>query len=87
MLAAFLQHHGQFQLIVELLRQMLRKDDGVFMSDDGVHVLEENNPGHDWMRKASLGGFLVMLAEISGRMKELLGNDRRSEPNGGKIVK
>jgi hypothetical protein len=57
------------------------------MSDDGVHVLEENNSRHDWMRKASLGGFFVILTEISGGVKELLGNDRRSEPNGVKIVK
>src|SRR6266404_185029 len=66
---------------------MLRKNDWLFVTDDGVHVLEEDNPGHDGVGKAGFGGFLVMLPEIACGVEEFLRNDRRFEPDGGKIVK
>src|SRR6266446_4581667 len=87
MFAALLQHHGQFELVIQLLRQMLRKNDRLFVTDDGVYVLEENNPGHDRVGKARFGGFLVMLPEIARGVEEFLRNNRRFEPDGGKIVK
>src|SRR5260370_18154689 len=87
MFAALLQHHGQFELVIQLLRQMLRKNDRLFVTDDGVYVLEENNPGHDRVGKARFGGFLVMLPEIARGVEEFLRNDRRLEPDGGEIVK
>src|SRR6266853_2575435 len=87
MLAALLQHHGEFELIVELLRQMFRKNDWFFMPDDRVDVLEENNPRHDGVGKARLGGFLVVLPKVARGVEEFLWNDRRFEPGGGMIVK
>src|SRR6266478_7396221 len=66
---------------------MLRKNDRLFVTDDGVYVLEENNPGHDRVGKARFGGFLVMLPEIARGVEEFLRNNRRFEPDGGKIVK
>src|SRR5260370_1277868 len=49
MLAALLQHDGEFELVVEFLRQMFRKNDWFFMPDDRVHVLKENNPVMPWI--------------------------------------
>lgn len=86
-LAALLQHHSQFQLVVQLLCQVLRKNHRFFMADDRVYVLEENNPGHDRMRKAGLGRFFMVLPKIARRVEEFLGNDRRSQSDSGKIVK
>src|SRR6267154_1548574 len=77
MLAALLQHHGEFELVVELLRQMFRKNDWFFMPDDRVDVLEENNPRHDGVGKARLGGFLVVLPKVARGVEEFLWNDRR----------
>src|SRR5258708_29237254 len=52
-----------------------------------VHVLEENNPRYDGVRKARLCGFLVVLPEVARGVEEFLWNDRRFEPSGGMIVK
>src|SRR5437667_11907563 len=87
MLAALLQHHGEFELVVELLRQMFRKNDWFFMPDDRVNVLKENNPRHDGVRKARLGGLLVVLPEVAGGVEEFLWNNRRLETDDGMIVK
>jgi len=43
------------------------------VADDGVYVLEEDDPGHYWMGETGFAGFFVMLAEISGGVVELLG--------------
>ena len=48
------------------------------MPDDRVHVLKENNPWHDWVRKASFSGFFVVFPEIACGVEEFLRNDRRS---------
>src|SRR6267143_5486184 len=48
-LAALLYHDGQLGLVIQLLRQMFRKNDWLFVADDRVYVLEENNPRNDWM--------------------------------------
>jgi len=66
---------------------MLRINNWLFVADDRVDVLEENNPRHDWVGKARFGGFLVVLPEVAGRVEEFFWNDRRFEPDGGMIVK
>src|SRR5260370_30602657 len=66
---------------------MFRKNDRFFMPDDCVHVLKENNPWHDWVGKARLCGFLVVLPEVACSVEEFLWNDRRFEADGGMIVK
>src|SRR3982074_2285901 len=43
-LAAPLYHDGQFELVIQLLCQMPRKNDRFLMADDRIYVLEENNP-------------------------------------------
>ena len=81
MLAAFLQNDCQFEFVIQFLRQMLGINDRLVGADDGVHVLKENDPGHYGMREAGLGSFFMVLAEISGRVKELLRDDRRLQLN------
>src|SRR5260370_42240574 len=66
---------------------MLRKNDRLFVADDGVHVLEEDNPRHDGMGKAGFGSFLVVLPEIARGVEEFFRDDRRFEPDGGESVK
>jgi len=66
---------------------MLRKNDWLFMPDDGIYILKENNPWHDWVGKASFCGFFVVFPEITCGVEEFLWNDRRFEPDGGMIVK
>src|SRR5207253_10144450 len=51
-LAAFLQHNRQLQLVVKLLGQMLGIDYRLVVANDGVDVLEKDNPRHDRMRKS-----------------------------------
>src|SRR5260370_38989409 len=87
MLAALFEHDGKFEFVIQLLRQMFRKNDWFFMPDDPVHALAENNPRHDGVRKARLCGFLVVLPEVARGVEEFLWNDRRFEPSGGMIVK
>src|SRR5260370_24742074 len=57
------------------------------MADDVAQVLKENNPRHDGVRKARLGGFLVVLPKVARGVEEFLWNDRCFEPGGGLIVK
>src|SRR5260370_22512459 len=54
---------------------MLGIDDRLVVADDGVDILEEDDPRHDGMRKAGLGGFFMVLAEVTGGVKEPFGND------------
>src|SRR5258708_12348143 len=54
---------------------MLGIDDRLVVADDGVDILEEDDPRHDGMRKAGLGGFFMVLAEVTGGVKELFWND------------
>src|ERR1700704_2736346 len=42
-LAALLYYDSQFELVIQFLRQMPRKNDRFFMADNRVYVLEENN--------------------------------------------
>src|SRR5947208_7326811 len=78
-LAAFLQHDCQLQLVVKFLSQMLGVDYRLVLANDGIDVLEENNPGHHRMGKACFGRFLVVLAEIARGVKKLSRNDRRCQ--------
>src|SRR6267154_748310 len=66
---------------------MFRKNDWLFVADDRVDVLEENNPRHDGVGKARLRGFLVVLPEVARGVEEFFWNDRRFEPDGGIVVK
>ena len=58
---------------------MLGINHRLFVSDDRIHVLKENNPRHDRVRKTGLGSFFVVLSKISGRVKKLFGHDGRLE--------
>src|SRR5271169_5208950 len=71
-LAGFLQHHRKFKLIIQLFGQMLWINDLLLWPDDRVHILKKHNPGQHGMRKPGLLRFLMVFAEISGRVKEFL---------------
>ena len=77
--AALFQHHGKFELVVQLLRQVFGINNGFFVADDRVYVLEEHDPWHDWMRKTRARSFLVVFAKISCGMEKFPGNDWRLE--------
>ena len=76
-LAASFQHDSQFELVIQFLGEVLRIDHGFFVTDDRVHILKEDDPGHHRVRKARLGGLLMVLTEISRGMKKLFRDDRR----------
>ena len=68
--------HGELQLVVELVGQVLRVDHGLVGPDDRVDVLEEDDPGCDLVRPADLLRLLLVLAKVSGGVEELLRDDR-----------
>src|SRR5262244_1957581 len=49
---------------------MLGVDDGFVVTDNGVNVLEEHDPGHNRMGEACLARFFVMFAKVSRGVKE-----------------
>ena len=59
------QHDRELELVVELLGQVLRVDDGLVGADDRVDVLEEDDPGRDLVRPADLLRLLLVLAEVA----------------------
>src|SRR5215472_1159273 len=65
---------------------MLGIDDGFVVPDDGVNVLEENDPGHNGMGEAGLGGFFVMFAKVSRGMEELFREDGSFELDFGRLI-
>ena len=81
MLAGFLEDDGEFQFVIEFLREVRREDDRLVGSDDGIDVLEEDDPRQHGMREAGLFGLMMMLAKVAGGVEELLGNDRRFDTN------
>src|SRR5437867_3450561 len=85
-LAAFLQHNRQLQLVVKLLGQMLGIDYRLVVANDGVDVLEKDNPRHDRMRKSRFSCFLVVLAKVSRSVKKLLRNNRRFQSDFSGII-
>jgi hypothetical protein len=70
----------ELELVVELLRQVLRVDDRLVRADDRVDVLEEHDPRRDLVRPADALRLLLVLAEVAGGMEELLRDDRRAQP-------
>jgi hypothetical protein len=72
--------HRELELVVQLFRQMLRIDDRVVGADDRVDVLEEDDPRRDLVRPVDALRLLLVLAEVAGRVEELLRHDRRSQP-------
>src|SRR5262249_33833636 len=48
---------------------------------DRVHVLEEDDPRRDPVRPLHLLRLLLVLAEVAGRVEELLRDDRRTQPD------
>src|SRR5258707_9700132 len=54
---------------------MLGIEDRLVVADDGVDILEEDDPRHDGMRKAGLGGFFMVLAEVTGGEQKFFGED------------
>ncbi len=81
MLAGLLEHDRQFEFVVEFLSEMRREDYRLIRPDDGVHVLEEDNPRQHGMRETRLLGFVMVFAKVAGSMEELLGDDRRFDVN------
>ena len=58
---------------------MLGVHDRLVRADDRVHVLEEDDPGRDLVRPADALRLLLVLAEVAGRVEELLRDDRRAQ--------
>ena len=77
------QDDRELELVVELLGQVLRVDDRLVRADDRVDVLEEDDPRRDLVRPADLLRLLLVLAEVAGRVEELLRDDRRAQPGLG----
>ena len=69
-------HDRELELVVELLGEVLRVDDRLVGADDRVDVLEEDDPRRDLVRPADLLRLLLVLAEVAGRVEELLRDDR-----------
>src|ERR1700733_9026481 len=66
---------------------MLGINNRLFMPDNGVDVLKENDPRHHGMGKPGLGGFFVVLPKVASSVKKLAGNDWRLEFDVGSGVK
>ena len=81
-LAGLRDHDRELELVVELLRQMLRIDDRLVGADDCVDVLEEDDPGRDLVRPAHSLRLLLVLAKVAGRVDELFRDDRRPQLDG-----
>ena len=78
-----LQDHGELELVVELLGQVLGVDHRVVLADQRVDVLEEDDPGRDLVIPVDLLALLLVLAEVAGGVEELLRHDRRQQPGLG----
>jgi hypothetical protein len=63
-----------------------RKDDRLVRANDGIDVLEEDNPRQHGMREASLLGFVMMLAKVAGSVKKLLRDNRSFDANVSALV-
>src|ERR1700678_3352331 len=87
MLATFFQNYGEFQFVIQFLREVLGINYGLVVADDGVEVLEEEDPRHHGMGESGLGCFFVVLAEVASGVKELARNDRSLEFDFGRRVK
>ena len=72
-------HERQLELVVELIRQVLGIDDRLVGPNDRVHILEEDDPGRDPVRPPHLLRLLLVLAEVAGRVEELLRHDRGAQ--------
>ena len=72
--------HCELELVVELLRQMLRVHDCLVRPDDRVHVLEEVDPWRDVVRPLDVLGLGLVLAKVACRVEELLRHDRCAQP-------
>src|SRR5215210_892542 len=77
----FADDDRELELIVELLGQVLRIHDGLVRADDRVDVLEKDDPRCDPVRPADALRLLLVLAEVPGRVEELLRDDRRAQPH------
>ena len=56
MLARFLQHDREFQFVIEFLGEVRRENHRLIGPDDGIHVLEEDNPRQHGMRETRPAG-------------------------------
>ncbi len=65
---------------------MRREDDRLVGTDDGIDVLEEDNPRQHGMREASLLGFVMVLTKVAGGVKKLLGDNRGLDVDIGALV-
>src|SRR5438045_8910941 len=63
---------------------MLGIDDRLVRADDRVDVLEEDDPRRDLVRPTDPLRLLLVLAEVAGRVEELLRHDRRTQPRARK---
>ena len=78
-LAVLADDHRELELVVELLGEVLGIDDRLVRADDRVDVLEEDDPRRDLVRPVDVLRLLLVLAEVAGRVEELLRHDRRAE--------
>jgi hypothetical protein len=78
-----LEDDRELELVVELLGQVLGIDDRLVGADDRVDVLEEVDPRRDPVRPVDVLRLLLVLAEVAGRVEELLRHDRRAQPRLG----
>ena len=62
---------------------MLGIDHGLVGPDDRVDVLEEVDPRRDVVRPVDVLRLGLVLAEVAGRVEELLRDDRRAQPRLG----
>src|SRR5581483_1127965 len=74
---------GELELVVQLVRQLLWIDDRLVRPDDRIDVLEEDDPRSDLVRPVDPLRLLLVLAEVSGGVEELLRDDRRMQPRLG----
>ena len=78
-LAVLADDHGELELVVELLGEVLRIDDRLVGADDRVDVLEEHDPRRDLVRPVDVLRLVLVLAEVARRVEELLRDDRRAQ--------
>ncbi len=73
------QDHGELELVVELLGEVLGIDHRLVRADDRVGVLEEDDPRCNRVRPVDLLRLVLVLAEVAGRVEELLRDDRGTQ--------
>ncbi len=82
-LARLADDHREFELVVELVREVLGVDDRVVRADDRVDVLEEDDALVHRVRPVDRLELFVVRGEVAGGVEELLRHDRGAQPHVG----